>query len=108
MIQTKETRPGTAGTVQDARKEVHNTTSDFTPSRASSQALLREKLFRLIDSAELGRYKLKWIETCAIIDRASRDLFEVAMMAFRYGFIKGQRAEKARQKTLRKREEARE
>lgn len=107
MTKTKETRPGTAATVQDARKEVHNTTSDFTPSGASSQDLLREKLFRLIDGANLGRYELKWIETCAIIDRANRSPFEVAMMAFRYGFIKGQRAEKARQKTLRKREEAR-
>lgn len=65
-----------------------------------------EKLFEAIDAVNWGNYRFEVSETVAIVARAKRSPYAAAIMAFKYGFLKGERAGRARQKALRKKKEA--
>lgn len=97
--------PAAAATTTDA--QVHKINSDSTLTGAKRQAPAFLKMFADIDNTDPGRYRIQFDEACAIVERASNNPFATARLAFQYGFIKGQRAEKARQKTLRKRKKVR-
>lgn len=52
-------------------------------------------VFKAIEAADLGRYQLRLSEIQAIYERYKYDRARMIMEAFTYGFVKGQRAEKA-------------
>lgn len=54
-----------------------------------------EKLFEKIDAISLGRYRLSMHDAFAIVNRGGAGSFSIVLDAYRYGFLKGQRAEKA-------------
>ena len=56
---------------------------------------------RNIENTEPGRYCLTYGEMQALYVKSQGSLFDIAYDGFRAGFLKGQRAEKARQKRLR-------
>lgn len=55
----------------------------------------QERLFQQIDSVETGRYSMTFEELMAVIHRHKGDTAEACADAFLYGFLKGQRAERA-------------
>lgn len=53
-----------------------------------------EKLLRIIESVNVPKaYQMRWNEALAIRE-SSDDVMERMLMAFNYGFLKGQRAAK--------------
>ncbi len=56
-----------------------------------------DKLFELIDSTDVGSYGIYYRDAVAIAKRNSFGTLECIEDAFKYGFVKGQRAEKAKQ-----------
>ena len=59
---------------------------------------MTEKMFALIDGVDAGRYGATAGEMIAINKRAGEDKFDLMHTAFKFGFLKGQRAEKAKMK----------
>ncbi|MEG1564430.1 MAG: hypothetical protein RR365_12005, partial [Bacteroides sp.] len=55
-------------------------------------------LFKKIDAVHTGRYDASWAETVAIMEKNHHEPLGCIFDAFRYGFLKGQRAEKAKAK----------
>jgi len=60
---------------------------------------MTEKMLEQIDSVDAGRYSLKFADVLAIIGRGNGDKFTFICDAFKFGFLKGQRAEKAARKS---------
>ena len=56
-----------------------------------------DKLFELIDHVNPGAYNMTTSELLAILSRRAGEPCLAVLDAFRCGFVKGQRAEKAKQ-----------
>ncbi len=56
-----------------------------------------EKFIRMVRAVEPGNYQMRLSEILALHDHNS-EWFDAITDAFRFGFLKGQRAEKARRK----------
>lgn len=54
-----------------------------------------EAMFKAVQDVDTGRYGLGTEEMKELYKRYSRDPFWLIHYAFKYGFVKGQRAEKA-------------
>ena len=65
-------------------------------------------VFKAIENPRCGNYSMTMGELVAIADKNKRYPFECIGDAFNYGFVKGQRAEKARSKRVRQKAEKRE
>lgn len=60
-----------------------------------------ESMFRAIENVsgkEMVRYDMTFDEMSAMYQKASGDMFRAISWAFKYGFVKGKRCEKAVQK----------
>ena len=55
-----------------------------------------------IEAVETGNYELTCGNVVDIVDAAKRDLIGVAIMAYKYGLMRGQNKEKNRQRAKRK------
>lgn len=55
----------------------------------------KEKLFTDIKNVHAGNYDATWQECLAIATKNGNNAFECICDAFRFGFLKGQRAAKA-------------
>ena len=58
-----------------------------------------EKLFEQIEAVNLGRYGINFDEATALCERLRNTPYELLYAAFRYGFLKGEKATKAQMKT---------
>ncbi len=54
-----------------------------------------EAMFKAIQDVDMGRYSMKTEEVTALYRRYATDPFRLIFNSFRYGFVKGRRAEKA-------------
>lgn len=54
-----------------------------------------EAMFNAIEKVDVGRYDMNSDEMKALYDRYKEDPFRMAYRAYKYGFVKGRRAEKA-------------
>lgn len=56
-----------------------------------------EKIMEIAEQ-NIGKYELGVLDTKEILKAAGSDAMSIAFYAYKYGFLRGQRAEKARQR----------